>query len=78
MDDDAPQHFIAAVYRHQKWSVRREIRIALLRNQVTPLAEATAIARSLPAPVLREILQNSRLTESLRAELLQQIASRSR
>jgi hypothetical protein len=77
MDDDAPEHCIAAVYRHQKWSVRREIRVALLRNPITPLTEAVAIARSLPAPVLREILQNARLTDTLREELEQQIEKRS-
>jgi hypothetical protein len=75
-DQDAPAHFIGLVCRHSKWSLRREIRIALLRNPNTPLAHVLGIAPSLPTPVLRDVLQNSRLSDNIRAYLLQQIEFR--
>ena len=50
---------VQAACHHPKWSLRREIRIALLRNQHTPLARAMEYARCLPAPVLKEILLKS-------------------
>jgi hypothetical protein len=67
--------FVEAVCRHSKWSVRHEIRIALLRNQHTPLARAIEFARRLPPPLLRDVLRASKLPEKikeyLRKELLQ-------
>jgi hypothetical protein len=66
---------VEAICRHPKWSVRREVRIALLRNQHTPLARAIEFARRLPPPLLRDVLRASKLPEKikeyLRKELLQ-------
>lgn len=58
---------------HPKWSRAREIRIALLRNEKTPLARALEFARSLAPQLLHEILHNSRLPASTKAYLLRQI-----
>lgn len=63
---------VHAVCHHPKWSVRREVRIALLRNEHTPLARALEFSRSLPLPLLKEILQNSRLPRDLKSNVLQQ------
>ena len=52
--------FVEAVSRHSKWSPRREIRMALLRNEKTPLARALEFARSLPTALVRELLRGSR------------------
>jgi len=58
--------FVEAVCRHAKWSVRGEIRIALLRNAHTPLARALEFARRLPPAQLRDILHASRLPEKIK------------
>ncbi|HTZ95021.1 MAG TPA: hypothetical protein VMB18_01405 [Terriglobales bacterium] len=63
---------VHAVCHHPKWSLRREVRIALLRNEHTPPSRALEFSRSLPLPLLKEILQNSRLPRDLKSNVLQQ------
>lgn len=58
--------FVKAVCHHSKWSVRPEIRIALLRNEYTPLARALEFARRQPSSVLRDVLHSSRLPETIK------------
>ena len=73
MRQDTPAKFVQMVCHHPKWSVRREIRIALLRNEKTSLARALEFARSLPAPLIFEILQASRLPTHIKAHLLREV-----
>ena len=61
--------FVEAVCHHAKWSVRREIRLTLLRSPHTPLANALEFARALPPPLLRDILHASRLPEKIKTYL---------
>jgi len=61
--------FVKAVCHHAKWSVRPEIRMALLRNEYTPLARALEFARRLPPAQLRDILHASRLPEKIKSYL---------
>lgn len=63
---------VRAVCGHPKWSLRREIRVALLRNEKTPVRFAKEFARALPVPALKEILQRSRLPEAVKSGLLEQ------
>ena len=58
MRPNARAAFVQEVCHHAKWSLRREIRIALLRNEKTPLASALEFAQTLPPTVVREILQS--------------------
>jgi len=77
MRRDAPEAFVRAVCRHSRWSPRREIRIALLRNGKTPLSRALEFSRSLPPAVVREILHGSHLPASTKKGLLKDVAERS-
>jgi hypothetical protein len=76
MHPAAPAHYVEAVCHHAQWSIRREVRIALLRNERTPMAKAIEFAHSLPAALLREILHNSRLPQSIKGYLLKDLAQR--
>ena len=66
---NATPAFVEAVCHHAKWSVRPEIRMALLRNAHTPLARAIEFARRIPPAQLRDILHASRLPEKTKAYL---------
>jgi len=71
---DTPRAFVEAVCHHPKWSLSHEIRVALLRNEKTPLARALDFARSLPPALVREVLDNSRLPADNKS-LLKEIAA---
>lgn len=65
--------FVQAVSGHAKWSLRREIRMALLRNEKLPLSHALEYARGFPAAVVREILRNSSLPAHIKQRVLEAI-----
>jgi len=69
---------IETLCHHSQWSLRREVRIALLRHEKTPLGRAIDFARGLPPAQLREILQNSRLPENIKAYLVRDLNQRRR
>ena len=70
--------FVEAICHHAKWSPRPEIRMALLRNENTPMARALEFARRIPPPVLRDILHASRLPETTKAYLRKELEGRGR
>ena len=61
--------FVQGICRHAKWSLRPEIRVALLRNAHTPLDRALEFAREIPARQLRDILHTSQLPEETKEYL---------
>jgi len=69
---------VEAICHHSKWSVRPEVRAALLRSPHTPLASALQFARSLPPAKLRDILHTSRLPEKTKAYLLKNLDRRTK
>jgi hypothetical protein len=68
--------FVEAVCHHAKWSLRPEIRVALLRNAHTPLARALEFARRIPPAQLRDILHTSQLPEKVKTYLRKDLESR--
>jgi hypothetical protein len=77
MRRDAAASFVRAVCHHDKWSPRREVRIALLRNEKTPLSRALEFSRSLLPGLVRELLHGSHLPEATKRGLLKDVAARS-
>ncbi len=65
----ASRALVEKVCHHAKWSVRIEVRMALLRSAHTPVAKAIEFARRIPAEQLRDILQASKLPESVKRVL---------
>jgi hypothetical protein len=59
------------VCRHAKWSVRKDVRAALLRNEFTPLAHAIAMSQSFSLEALKEILQQSAQPAKVKAYLIE-------
>lgn len=73
---DAAPAFVETICHHAKWSLRPEVRMALLRNAHTPLARALEFARRIPPPMLRDILHASRLPEKTKMYLQKDLESR--
>jgi hypothetical protein len=73
MRPEASTAFVEGVSHHRQWSLRREIRLALLRNEKTPMARAVEFARGLPAAQVREILRGSRLPQDVKEFLLKDL-----
>jgi hypothetical protein len=70
MRRDATSALVAAVCQNPKWSVRRELRVVLLRSEWTPPVFALEFARSLPTDLIRETLNDSRLPVDVKQSLL--------
>jgi len=76
MSKDATPALVSEVSHHAKWSLRKEIRIALLKNDMTPLGRVLAFAQSMSAPVLREVLATSRLSAKVKEYLSKELENR--
>ena len=76
MNEKAPQSFVEGVCRHSKWQVRREVQMALLRNDKTPLARVLYFAQMLPTHVLKDTLRHSRLSASVKMYLFRELEQR--
>jgi hypothetical protein len=67
-----------AVSRHQKWSQRVEVKLALIANRHTPLARVAQFAAELPLHAIKEILRSARLAPNVKACLRGVLDSRSK
>ena len=76
MQAEASEALILAVCRHSKWSLRRDIRIALLLNPQTPLAQFWRWLSRLPAAVLRDLLQHAAMDSRVKNYLTRGIERR--
>ncbi|HUN89050.1 MAG TPA: hypothetical protein VMU28_09685 [Terriglobales bacterium] len=78
MRDPLEPRFVERVARHSKWSLRTDVRCALLRNPNTPMAAALQFAQTLPADIARDALYNSNLPHSVKTYLMAEIQNRLR
>jgi len=76
MHAEAPEALVLAVCRHSKWSLRRDIRVALLLNPKTPLAQLLAMAQSLPVAVLRDLLEHAAMDANIKSYLAREVEGR--
>ena len=71
----ANSQLVTEICAHPKWSVRKEIKIALLRNENTPIDVAATLARALSRVAVQEIIEESHLSEERKSRLWEAIAS---
>jgi hypothetical protein len=76
MREGASASVIQAVCGHSRWSLRREVQMALLRNEHTPMAKALQFARGFPVGTLKEVLRDSRLSERIKRYLMAELKRR--
>jgi len=69
---------VGRICEHLKWSLRHEVRVALLRTGKMPLSKALEFARGMPVDQARQILQNSHLPEDARDSLLDELGTAAR
>jgi hypothetical protein len=67
-----------AVSRHQKWSPRIDIKLALIANPHTPFARVAQFAGELPLHALKEVLRSARLAPNVKTSLQGILDSRSK
>jgi hypothetical protein len=65
-------------WRHPKWSLRTDIRIAMLRAGKTPPHIAMEIVKSMPPVQAKNALSSSRMSAALKARVLEEISERSK
>jgi hypothetical protein len=70
LSKETSQLLTLEVAKHEKWSVRKDVRAALLRNPYTPLAQAIIFAQSFSATALQELMAQSKLPENIKKYLL--------
>ena len=75
-EEDVDERFVKLVAGHPKWSLRTDVRAALLRNPKTPMGVAIKIVHQLPADVARDALQNSNLPTSVKNYLMIEVQNR--
>ena len=59
---EASGSLFEVISEHPKWSLRREVQIALLRSENTPIDRAKEFARTFPREFLREVVPEGRLS----------------
>jgi hypothetical protein len=68
----ASTDLVHAVAHHPKWSLRKEVRAALLRTEHLSLASALEFGREIPVTLLQELLNTSRLPVKIKDQLLRE------
>lgn len=72
-----PERIVSAIANHAKWSSRRDVTLALLRNRETPVSAARQFVPKLALDDLKEIVALSDLAPHLRQCIVEEYARRS-
>ena len=75
---NATAKMVHGICGDKKWSIRRDIRLALLRNEHTALAHAIAFAQGFPDDLVREVLSRSKMKAHIKSYLLAAMEEKSR
>ncbi len=73
-----PGTVVPAILRHTKWSLRYNVRLALVRHTQTPLAALLSLLPNLTASDLRELAAPGIVAENIRRYLLAEVRRRAR
>jgi hypothetical protein len=76
MRSEAGVLLIDLICRYPKWSLRREIQVALLRNPKTPFGRILQIAPLLPMKIVRDVLKTSELSPEVQSYLERMLVAR--
>jgi len=76
MRPDPDVLLIDLICKHPKWSLRREIQIAILRNVNTPFGRILQIAPLLPPRIVREVLKTTKLSAEVQSYLERMLEAR--
>ncbi len=74
--EDVSPLIVQAVAQDEKWSHRYHVRLALIRNPMTPLPQVIAFIPNLAVSDLREICLDRRMPEQIRKYILAHCAER--
>jgi hypothetical protein len=72
----ASAYLVETLCRHEEWSRREDVQIALLQTDKLSHARAQVIARSLPSALVAEVLAASRLPEHIKEALRHELTER--
>jgi hypothetical protein len=64
--ENLPQNAVEQISQHRRWAVRYQLRLALIRNPLTPLARVLAFLPDITVIDLRNICLDHRMTSQVR------------
>ncbi len=73
---DVPERVVAAIANHRKWSYNANVRIALVRNPLTPLVRVMAFLPDIPLHHLRDLVKIPTLRPDLKRYLEHEVMRR--
>lgn len=73
---DLPDAVVAQLSQHPRWSQRYHLRLALIRNPLTPLARALEFLPEMAVPDLRDICLDQRMLPQVRKYIVAHCATR--
>ena len=71
-----PPRVVEAISQHRKWSYNANVRMALVRHPLTPLARVLAFLPDIPVHHLRDLLSSATMREDLKSYLTHEVARR--